>query len=1267
LVEATLHPGDLVADRFEIDRCAASGGTSIVYRAHDRKTHRPVAVKILRDRSRSDGFQHQADRLAALDHPHIIQHIAHGLTPEDGPFVVMPWLDGVDLQQRLFANRLSVSDTLTIAAAVADALAYLHERGIVHRDLTPGNLFLPDGQPRDVKVIDLGIGRTHQHGSMLDDPALVGTPGFIAPEQARGGVEPAPSVDIFAFGCVLFECLTGERLYGGTHRLTVLAKTFLEEPRRTRQLRADVPEALDQLIYRMVARDPARRPQTGAELREWLVDQSRAGDALSSHPPTSLTGRERRVLTILVFVLPSHTPPPGRILAPSPFDAEPFHPARFGVHLHRLDGRTAVAFGPDGLGAGDQACVLARFGATLHDSYPGARIAMAAGSVITGPRPPVGEAIERAMEMVRSPAPPQGILLDDLTAALVASRFDIRREGAQIVLDEERLSLDPTRTLLGRATSCMGREPELRMLEERLAEAVSGNGPKVVVVKAAAGAGKSRLRHEFTRRLRSTSAPPLVLQCHGDPLHLTTPFAQLAQIIRQAMGLGERERPEVVGGKLHAGLATLLPAPEVTRVAAFLGELVGCPSQARDLLPLRAARGNVAAMEDQIRHAFEDVVRAWCLTRPVVLVFEDLQWCDTTSVKLVDGALRRLDGERLLVLALARPEVEERFPALWESRSPAALALPPLPRAACVKLVRSVIGGRASSDDVRRIVDRSQGNAFCLEELTRAAAERSLDLASLPPRPLRDELPETVIAVAQARLERLDPEARKVLRAASVFGVVFSLEGVGALLGVEPSSLERIHQALLEQEAVTESELLRTTGSRELAFRHALLRAAAYASLTEEDRRLGHRLAALWLAAAEEDSEVVALHWLEAGDRVNAAECFASAGRTLWKRAQADAAARCAARSLLVADLEQESEDVVLSRIRLLGDALEATRRIDTSDVTDGLDRHLNMTDGPPGLGTARTVAHAALERAMGMLKTKGDKNAVTTALARSSCALAALSDFEGARRLLAEATACAGADEGHLQSVRHASAKVAFWMGEYGLAVETLSGTLLPTDWRERLEILLILATAVVSIDGREALARGLDYVSRAEALVGESGEDPSAQVRCMKARMLCFFFAGQYGPAAEAAEAAVVVSQSAGLRYEECINIHNAGELYIRTGDAARGCRALVASSAIARDIGADALLLFNEALLAYVEGRSVRIEEIANQFRTAGDPWHEMHIRYWLGHLLASHGAPAARRELEVALSLARKLKVRSMGDDCLNTLASLTSAKKPPPKN
>jgi len=1259
-----MRPGDVVAERFEVLRSAGSGGMGVVYRAHDRKTDRAVALKVLieREEGLTDRFAEEIELLSAFDHPHIVGYVTHGFTQEGAPYLVMPWLEGQDLEARLRAGPLSIDETLTVALCVADALACLHGRGLVHRDLKPSNLFLPDGRIDQVQVIDLGIARTTIPTRPLTmSGILMGTPGFIAPEQARGDREIAPTVDVFAFGCVLFECLTGKRLFGGSHVMAVLAKILLEEPPRARELRPDVPDGLDLLIHKMVSKDPARRPRDGAQLKQWLEEMRDAPPGSTrSLAAASLTANEQRVVTVVVAVLPSSRGAASPTADVTRTNADPFRAssARFGVRVHPLAEGIAIALAPEGYSAVDQASLLARFGHHVTEVFPGACVALATGSAVTGVRLPVGEAIDRGVTMVRAAAPGRGVHLDDVSARLITSRFDVRREEGRLFLEDERLSLDPTRPLLGKPTSCVGRDGEFAMLEASFAECADGGGPKVFLVTASAGAGKSRLRHEFVRRLRASSAvPPRVLQCHGDPLHLTTPYAQIAQAVRQAADLREREPPGVVREKLEAHLQGLVAPGDVDRVTDFLGEMVGASFDDDGHLRLRAARQNAEAMADQVRLAFEDVLRAWCRKQPVVLVLEDLHWGDAATVKLLDGALRKLEGEPILVLAMARPEVHERFPGLWKNRHVTEIRLPPLAQRACMKLVREIMGENAIAEDVRRIVERSEGNAFYLEELIRAAAERGPERASRPPTPRADELPETVIAVAQARLERLDPAVRKVLRAASIFGDVFWLEGVCALVGERPSALGRSFDALVEHEAIAPSEQPRFAGVREFAFRHALLRGAAYATLTDGDRALGHRLAAQWLERVDEDREVVAIHWLEGGERRRAAVAFAAAGESRWARAQAEAAARCAVRSLLLGDLPAEGAEAISDRVRLLDDAIETTRRIDARDVMTGLDRHVALPDNARGSGNLYTVVHVALDRAIDALRGQDDPAVLSTVLARGGCALAALSDFKEARRLLTEATTLAGDDGPRLWNAHYASAKAAFWAGEYGSVIELLSSAVLPSDPRERVDMLLFLATATVAVDGRDALHRGLAHIGRAEALLDAGDADPLAQVHCAKARVTCFYFAGEHEKAAEAAEAAVALSRRAGLRYEECIHLHNIGELTLRQGELERARAALVASTEIARDIGAERIHLHNEALIAFLDGREARLEELAEGFRAVGNSFHELHARYWLGHLLAERGEANARRELASARDLARELQVRTMADDCTRLMERL----------
>ena len=196
-------------------------------------------------------------------------------------------------------------------------------------------------------------------------------------------------------------------------------------------------------------------------------------------------------------------------------------------------------------------------------------------------------------------------------------------------------------------------------------------------------------------------------------------------------------------------------------MAEFLGEMIGTTLPDEDSVALRAARKDAQIMSDQIRRAWEDFLGAECAAQPVLLVLEDLHWGDLSTVRLVDGALRRLREMPWMVLALARPEVHQTFSNLWTGRNLQEIRLQQLSRKASERLVRQVLGGDVDPEVMGRLVTQADGNAFYLEELIRATAERG-----------GEALPETVVAMVQSRLGALDGESRRVLRAASVFGEV---------------------------------------------------------------------------------------------------------------------------------------------------------------------------------------------------------------------------------------------------------------------------------------------------------------------------------------------------------------------------------------------------------------------------------------------------------------------------------------------------------------
>jgi tetratricopeptide (TPR) repeat protein len=230
-----------------------------------------------------------------------------------------------------------------------------------------------------------------------------------------------------------------------------------------------------------------------------------------------------------------------------------------------------------------------------------------------------------------------------------------------------------------------------------------------------------------------------------------------------------------------------------------------------------------------------------------------------------------------MALALARPEVFEVFPKLWaERQNVQQIRLKELGKKAGERLVRQVLGDSVGAATVERLLKLADGNAFYLEELIRAVAEGKHEATALP---------ETVLSMVESRLARLSLEARRVLRAASVFGEVCWESGVAFLVQevMEPASVNEQLAQLVAQEILLVRPDSRFPGERELAFRHALLREGAYVTLTEEDLRLEHGRAGEWLAQhGEDDPMVLAAHFARGGDGVRAASFYLRAAEQAY-------------------------------------------------------------------------------------------------------------------------------------------------------------------------------------------------------------------------------------------------------------------------------------------------------------------------------------------------------------------------------------------------
>ncbi len=533
--------------------------------------------------------------------------------------------------------------------------------------------------------------------------------------------------------------------------------------------------------------------------------------------------------------------------------------------------------------ATDLVARAARCALALRPLLASAPVTIVSGRDLLGPRLPTGELIDRAVQIAADGG--AAVHVDEVTAGLLGPSFDVEEEGGAFLLRGERSEPDGQRPLLGKPTACVGRERELLQLEALFDQCVEERMASAVLVTAPAGVGKSRLVREFLRRLRARGSPAEIWLGQGDSMSAGSAFGILARTIRSAAGIRDGEPLEVRRQKLTDRVRMRL-GPDAQRVTALLGELIGTPF-ADDSEPLLAAlRQDPVMLGEQMRRAFLAFLRAECSARPLLVVLEDLQWGDVPTVRFLDAALDALRELPLMAIAAGRPEVHVLFPRLWAARGAQEIRLRELPRRASERLVRQVLGEQIDAETVDTIVGRAEGHAFYLEELIRAVAAGKGTAA-----------PESVLAMVQGRLERLDPQARRVLRAASVFGETFWKGGVEALLGTTGASAWLAE--LCEQEMIAAKEQGRFPGDVEYWFRHALVREAAYGMLTDADRVLGHRLAGEWLEeVGEADPMVLAEHFERGEERDRAVAWFFRAAEQALEGGDLDAVLARAGRGL---------------------------------------------------------------------------------------------------------------------------------------------------------------------------------------------------------------------------------------------------------------------------------------------------------------------------------------------------------------------------------
>ena len=892
--------GGIVAGRYRLRARLGRGASKEVYLAYDERLDREVALALVVGAAGSPTVRARVAREAQVtgrlgDHPNVITVYDTG-EHEGVPYLILRAMPGGSLADRLRAERPSIADAVRLGRDIAAALAHAHAHDVVHRDVKPDNVWLAaDGS---AALGDFGI--AHQLGleRLTAEGIVVGTVRYLSPEQIRGE-EIGPASDLYALGVTLYELVAGRPPFQAQEATYVLTQHLTAAPEPPSRHEPAVLPELEALILALLAKDPAQRPAA----QDVMTALGAIGTGAPAPAPRPTTTQSRPDARRLVSVLAARA---------DVGDPEALHGVldrcatvieQHGGTVERYLGDALLGF--FGLDASheDDALRAARAAVELRDTTSELRLGIESGEVFISEGVATGAPISAAGRLADGAGEGEIVLGDGVRRA-VGGQAEIDPESGRL------LELHPEQPALLRAPSTpfVGRERELAELQTAFDRVRDERACRLVTVAGPPGIGKSRLAGEFLSGI-AEQATVLVGRClsYGEG----TTYRALADIVRGLGGEDPRRRIEELMG------------PDEQAVRGILGA-IGVSDE-----PVQAEEAAWA-----LRRLLERLARE----RPLVVAIEDIHWAEPVLLELLDHVVTLSGRSPILLVCLTRPELLESRPA-WAAPQPnrSVLVLDALADAEARALVERLGGG----EQAQRIVERAEGNPLFVEQLVAVGEGQATA-----------ELPASIQAVLAARIDRLPVGERTLLQHAAVEGRTFHAGAVATLLPDNERSAIAARLVALARKGLIGGDQPEFSGEDAFRFNHALIREAAYASLSKLLRAQLHAGVAGWLERQPAaPDEVVGFHFEQAcllaaelgrrGEReqalaTRAARLLANAGRNV--RARGDAGAATSAAGLLeraVALLEVD-DPARVALLPELGTALfEAGRLNDAARALD--------------------------------------------------------------------------------------------------------------------------------------------------------------------------------------------------------------------------------------------------------------------------------------------------------------------------------------------
>jgi TOMM system kinase/cyclase fusion protein len=933
-------------------RPIGAGGFGRVYRAERVGTGRAFAIKVVdierveaqHRHARIRRFERELSLCRDLHHPNIVGLVDRGEW-EGRPYAVFEYVDGVTLAERLRVHGpLPASEASDLMQQVLDALVCAHAHGVVHRDLKPSNIMVTtSGARTSSKVLDFGVGtflpgiRCEENAAITGSQDLPGTPAYTSPEQLRGDRVTVRS-DLYSWGLVFLECLTGRRAIAGAAPASVYHEHLSSQEIALPPALGRHP--LGRLLRTALRKNPGQRASSAAELLEALrriavtdlvgcIEPLVPGQHGIAAPQASantwmgaLTPGTRRLVTTLSFSV-NVVPLPG---------------AGFDLEL-------LAAFQADQLAACIECCVelgekvSAPMGARVlvhsggRPTSDARRILLAAWRLLDqnkrrserlernqGVRIELRAGIDTGMVQVAhdgsllgltdvragqlEQAAEPGTILVSETARQVLERLGTFVECNPLQLTGDarpmavyrahEVALDHTGSSLldTKEAPVVGRDAQLELLIEKLQPAGRGVG-SAFLLRGEPGIGKSRLLREVRRAARSRALTDY--ECSCLPEYQNSALRPLLMLIMRELRLLDAPSPEAASTRLESALARIEIDTSLAVPVLCLWLSLPLPEGYQQLSHSPARQKKV--LFDSLIQLLSDVAR----DRAMLLVLEDLHWADRTTIEFLRTLVERLAHLPMVLALSARTEFESPFKAVEITH----IELERLDVALTAPLMRRVLGDVPATEAVQvAVAQQTDGVPLFVEEYTRMLLDAGeLQLVDgrydFTPKHAAPIIPVRLRELLTERLERSGAR-RETVQLAAVIGRTFDYELLAAASPVPSLELQP------DIDALCEADLVHPAGkgsSGAYAFRHALIRDAAYDSIPSRARQLAHgRVAAALIRrfqkGGDEDAGVLAGHCAAAGDYASAARYGVRATRAAMLRSANDETVAMARQSL---------------------------------------------------------------------------------------------------------------------------------------------------------------------------------------------------------------------------------------------------------------------------------------------------------------------------------------------------------------------------------